>query len=135
MRQCTFLFLPNSTTTLMFSIRSVRARPYCIVYLLENGVGCPPPQEQVVPVKVFINLGSLLEVTRIPVIWQLVLVYQVGHDCRTICISKTACLHDEHRKKETDLSARQNPLSLIAGTCLLGLASLRSSLVTKSPIL
>ena len=109
------------------------------VYLLEDSVGCTPPQEHVMPVEVFIDLGSLLQVAGVPVIWQLVLANQVGHDCCTTCTGKNKAL-DENKegknklRKETDLSARQNPLSLIAGTCLFGLVSFRSSLVIKSPV-
>ena len=62
---------------------------YCViqVYLLKDSMSCSLSQERVMPVKVLIDLSSLLQVTWVPVIRQLVLAYHIGHDCRTTAVS------------------------------------------------
>ena len=52
-------------------------------YFLEDGDGRASPQEGVVPVEVLINLGSLPQLTGIPVVGEMVLANQIGHDRRT----------------------------------------------------
>ena len=51
-------------------------------YFLKDGDGRASPEEGVVPVEVLINLGSLLHVTGIPVVGEMVLANQIGHDRR-----------------------------------------------------
>ena len=50
------------------------------MYFLKDGDGCTSPQEGVVPVEVLVNLGSLPQLTGIPVVGEMVLTHQVGHD-------------------------------------------------------
>ena len=55
-----------------------------MVYLLKDGDSCTSPEEYMMPVQVLIDLGSPLQVTRVPVIRQLILLHNVHHDCSAV---------------------------------------------------
>ena len=55
---------------------------YVYMYLVEKQQ--TPPDIAVVPVKVLIDLGSLLQVARVPVVRQVVFGHQVFHDGNTV---------------------------------------------------
>ena len=55
--------------------------------LLKDDAYYPLPQEGVVPVEVFINLGSLPQLTGVPVVGEMVLANQIGHDRRAAVLN------------------------------------------------
>ena len=55
--------------------------------LLKDDAYYPLPQEGVVPVEVFINLGSLPQLAGIPVVGEMVLANQIGHDRRAAVLN------------------------------------------------
>ena len=57
--------------------------PNTLAHLVEDNRGGTHSQVGVVPVKVLVNLGLLLEVSWVPVVGQLVLAHQVLHYCST----------------------------------------------------
>ena len=54
-----------------------------LAHLVEDNWGNTHSQGGVMPVKVLVNLGLLLEVSWVPVVGQLVLAHQVLHYCST----------------------------------------------------
>ena len=40
------------------------------------------------PVKVLINFGPLLQVLWVPVVWKMVLVHKVSHNGGTVCVAR-----------------------------------------------
>ena len=55
--------------------------------LLKDDAYYPLPQEGVVPVEVLINLSSLPQFTGIPVVREMVLANQIGHDHRAAVLN------------------------------------------------
>ena len=58
--------------------------PIVTAYLLKDDACSTSPEEPMMPVQVLIDLGSSLQVTRVPVIRQLILPHNVHHDCSAV---------------------------------------------------
>ena len=103
-------------------------------YFLEKNHGSSHAQIGGVPTEVFVNFCTTLQITGVPVIWQLVLrgnVLQNGCTVWRNTLESDKLLHVT--LLSPDLSNKQKPLSSMAGTFLFGFTFMKSSLVLDSP--